>query len=33
MDVVDKTELLAEMIYPKQFIFGHEGSGWIKFEL
>lgn len=26
-------ELLAEIIYPKQFIFGHEGQGWIKFSL
>ena len=32
-DVVDKTELLAEIIYPKQFIFGYEGNGWIKFGL
>lgn len=30
-EVVEKTELLAEIIYPKQFIFGYEGSGWIKF--
>ncbi|MBC7398325.1 MAG: ABC transporter substrate-binding protein [Mucilaginibacter sp.] len=28
---VDSVELLAEIIYPKQFIFGHEGQGWIKF--
>jgi iron complex transport system substrate-binding protein len=32
-DMVDKTELLAEIIYPKQFIFGYEGEGWIKFEV
>ncbi|WP_457125985.1 hypothetical protein [Mucilaginibacter sp. HD30] len=32
-DVVDKAELLAEIIYPKQFIFGYEGEGWIKFGL
>jgi iron complex transport system substrate-binding protein len=30
---VDSVELLAEIIYPKQFIFGHEGQGWIKFSL
>ncbi len=30
-DMVDKAELLAEIIYPKQFIFGYEGQGWIKF--
>ncbi|MES2808923.1 MAG: hypothetical protein V4619_09885 [Bacteroidota bacterium] len=30
---VDAVELLAEIIYPKQFIFGHEGEGWIKFNL
>ena len=28
---VDAVELLAEITYPKQFIFGHEGRGWIKF--
>lgn len=33
LGTVDKTELLAEIIYPKQFIFGYEGSGWIKFGL
>lgn len=30
---VDSIELLAEIIYPKQFIFGHEGEGWVKFEV
>jgi iron complex transport system substrate-binding protein len=30
---VDSVELLAEIIYPKQFIFGHEGEGWVKFNL
>jgi iron complex transport system substrate-binding protein len=30
---IDSVELLAEIIYPKQFIFGHEGQGWIKFQL
>ncbi|WP_100340397.1 ABC transporter substrate-binding protein [Mucilaginibacter auburnensis] len=33
MHKVDKVELLAEIIYPKQFIFGYEGRGWIKFGL
>jgi len=32
-DMVDRTELLAELLYPKQFIFGYEGKGWIKFGL
>ncbi|WP_158827232.1 cobalamin-binding protein [Mucilaginibacter lacusdianchii] len=31
--VVDSVEILAEIIYPKQFIFGYEGEGWIKFEV
>jgi iron complex transport system substrate-binding protein len=30
-NTVDTVELMAEIIYPKQFIFGHEGNGWIKF--
>lgn len=29
--VVDSIEILAEIINPKQFIFGYEGNGWIKF--
>lgn len=32
-NMVDVVELLAEIIYPKQFIFGYEGNGWIKFTL
>jgi iron complex transport system substrate-binding protein len=32
-NVVDSVELLAEILYPKQFIFGHEGQGWIKFTI
>lgn len=28
---VDTLELLAEIINPKQFIFGYEGDRWIKF--
>jgi iron complex transport system substrate-binding protein len=32
-NVVDSIELLAEIINPKQFIFGHEGNGWVKFSL
>jgi iron complex transport system substrate-binding protein len=31
--IVDSIEILAEIIYPKQFIFGYEGEGWIKFEV
>jgi iron complex transport system substrate-binding protein len=29
--VVDTVELLAEIIHPKQFIFGYEGKGWLTF--
>jgi iron complex transport system substrate-binding protein len=31
--IVDSIEVLAEIIHPKQFIFGYEGNGWIKFSL
>ena len=31
--IVDSIEMLAEIIHPKQFIFGYEGEGWIKFSL
>lgn len=31
--IVDSVEILAEIIHPKQFIFGYEGQGWIKFAL
>jgi iron complex transport system substrate-binding protein len=31
--IVDSIEILAEIINPKQFIFGDEGEGWIKFAL
>ncbi|RYU86870.1 cobalamin-binding protein [Mucilaginibacter terrigena] len=31
--VVDSVEILAEIIHPKQFAFGYEGTGWIKFAL
>ncbi|WP_121808725.1 cobalamin-binding protein [Mucilaginibacter kameinonensis] len=31
--IVDSVEILAEIIRPKQFIFGYEGEGWIKFSL
>lgn len=29
--ITDSIEIMAEIINPKQFIFGYEGSGWIKF--
>ncbi len=32
-NIVETIELLAEIIHPKQFIFGHEGNGWIKFSV
>jgi iron complex transport system substrate-binding protein len=31
--IVDSIEILAEIINPKQFIFGYEGRGWIKFSV
>jgi len=31
--IVDSVEILAEILHPKQFIFGNEGTGWIKFAL
>jgi len=31
--IVDSVEILAEIIHPKQFSFGYEGDGWIKFSL
>lgn len=31
--IVDSIEILAEIIRPKQFAFGYEGDGWIKFSL
>jgi iron complex transport system substrate-binding protein len=31
--LVDSIEILAEIISPKQFIFGYEGDGWIRFSL
>ena len=31
--IVDSIEILAEIIHPKQFVFGYEGDGWIRFDL
>ena len=31
--IVDSIEIFAEIIHPKQFVFGYEGEGWIKFAL
>jgi iron complex transport system substrate-binding protein len=31
--IVDSVEILAEILYPKQFIFGYEGEGWIRFSV
>lgn len=31
--IADSAEILAEIINPKQFIFGYEGEGWIKFDV
>ncbi|NGF58293.1 hypothetical protein G5B00_17455 [Parapedobacter sp. SGR-10] len=32
-DYLVETEILAEILQPKYFYFGHEGSGWIKFDI
>ena len=31
--IVDSIEILAEIIHPKQFVFGYEGNGWIRFSI
>ncbi|MDB5119458.1 MAG: cobalamin-binding protein [Sphingobacteriales bacterium] len=31
--VIDRMEILAEIIHPKQFVFGFEGNGWNKFNI
>jgi len=31
--IVDSIEILAEIVHPKQFIFGYEGNGWIRFSM
>ena len=31
--IVDSLEILAEIINPKQFVFGYEGQGWIRFNV
>ncbi len=31
--ITDSIEILAEIIHSKQFIFGYEGSGWIRFNV
>jgi iron complex transport system substrate-binding protein len=31
--IVDSIEILAEIINPKQFVFGYEGQGWMKFSV
>lgn len=31
--IVDSIEILAEILHPKLFSFGYEGSGWIKFNV
>jgi iron complex transport system substrate-binding protein len=31
--IVDSIEILAEIIHSKQFIFGYEGSGWVRFSV
>lgn len=31
--IADSIEILAEIINPKQFIFGYEGTAWVKFDV
>jgi iron complex transport system substrate-binding protein len=31
--IVDSIEMLAEILHPKQFVFGYQGNGWIKFSM
>jgi iron complex transport system substrate-binding protein len=31
--IIDSLEILAEIIHPKQFVFGYEGKGWIRFNV
>lgn len=31
--IADSIEILAEIIHPKQFVFGYEGKGWVKFDM
>ncbi|MDB5026009.1 MAG: cobalamin-binding protein [Mucilaginibacter sp.] len=31
--IVDSIEILGEIIHPKQFTFGYQGDGWIRFSL
>lgn len=31
--ITDSIEIMAEIINPKQFIFGNEGSGWLQFKV
>lgn len=31
--IVDSAEILAEIINPRQFVFGYEGEGWVRFDM
>jgi iron complex transport system substrate-binding protein len=31
--MTDSIEIMAEIINPKQFIFGYEGNGWVHFNV
>lgn len=31
--ITDSIEILAEIIHPKQFVFGYDGNGWIRFHV
>jgi iron complex transport system substrate-binding protein len=33
VSLADSAEILAEIVHPKQFIFGYEGAAWIKFSV
>jgi iron complex transport system substrate-binding protein len=31
--ITDSIEIMAEIINPKQFVFGNEGNGWLHFRV
>jgi iron complex transport system substrate-binding protein len=33
LNLVESAEILAEIVHPKQFIFGFEGKGWMRFDV
>lgn len=33
LSLIDSLEILAEIVHPKQFVFGYEGEAWVRFDL